>query len=209
MPSSGEAEGPLGSALLCSISKRAFSWGDARLDGCGKLMGFGCSIDIFDTKPSFTREDLKLTRKTLEEAGINRTACQTLLSLISMVRTELRDAGVRAREECFNDCMANAIRIVEAARPANVRVDVDASSPSASEAVSESEAVGKKKMGDKISIGGDAINSAVGSGALFKARDVTSYKQGLQGAAIDDDIKAVLAKKGSRGARHCGLAARR
>ena len=148
----------------------------------------------FISAASFTRDDLKLARAKLEEAGLNKTACRAVLPLISMVRTELRDASVRAREESFKECMATAIQIVQAARPGNVRVDVDASSRSASEAASQSDAMGEKNMGDEINIGGDAINSAVGSGARYKARDVASFKQAIAGAALDEDIKAILVK---------------
>lgn len=147
----------------------------------------------FITASTFTREDLRNARKTLEEARLNKTVCRALLALISMVRTELREVGLKAREECFRECMETAIRIVEASGSGNVTVDVDASSKSASGASSHSEMTGKK-MGDEISIGGDAINSAVGSAAKFKARDVASYKQTVDSSLIDDELKAILVK---------------
>ncbi len=48
-------------------------------------------------------------------------------------------------------------------------------------------------MSDKIQIRGDAVGSAVGSGARVIARDITVYKQTVeQSPNLEEDVKRVL-----------------
>jgi hypothetical protein len=53
-------------------------------------------------------------------------------------------------------------------------------------------------MGDDIRIGGNAINSAVGSAASFRARDVLSYSQALETTSIEPDLRVVLIRAKER-----------
>lgn len=48
-------------------------------------------------------------------------------------------------------------------------------------------------MGDKIEIKGDAIGSAVGTGASVLARDIQVFKHAVdQSSGLDDELKLVL-----------------
>ena len=53
-------------------------------------------------------------------------------------------------------------------------------------------------MSDKIQIRGDAVGSAIGSGARVLARDITVYKQTVdQSPGLEDDVKCARRRPAS------------
>ena len=142
----------------------------------------------------FTREDRKFAKAKLEELGLKGPASRIVLTLISAVQMEMKDATAKIREECFQENMAIALKLIGASKSSGMSVinTLDVSAKTSAEATLVSEATGEKTMGDKIRIEGPVQNSAVGSSAKFKARDVNAYIGEVDRSSIDEEIKVVL-----------------
>jgi hypothetical protein len=139
------------------------------------------------------RETYSAARNRLDEAKIPKNVTRVVFQLAQTARETLANLS----QETLLGLMRRAIDMLQPVVPSNVvTVITSTTSESVSETVSRSET--RQIMGDDIRIGGNAINSAVGSAASFRARDVLSYSQALETTSIEPDLRVVLIRAKER-----------
>lgn len=136
----------------------------------------------------FTSEDRAAVRNRVAALRGTKMWGRTVVQIIERTRVAFREGSTATRQAAYSEAMAGALDLLNAANKGDTRVAVTATTTSRSKSRS------KSHMGDKIDIKGDVANSAVGSSASFRGRDVSSYKSAVQSSGIDSDLAAVLVR---------------